>query len=96
MKRTEEHHRRPRSIGGTESLANISYVSARLHRHWHVLFGNMNAEQVCNHINQSPWKPEGITVVCRFINGTEVTMRGYHNSKRVGSARSRGVRCLAN
>ena len=82
MKRTEEHHRRPRSLGGTESAANVSYVPPRLHRHWHFLFGNMNAEQIANHINSSPWKPEGVTVVCTFINGIEVTMRGNGNSKK--------------
>ena len=42
----------------------------------------MNAEQICNHINSSAWKPEGVTVVCRFINGTEITLRGAHNSKK--------------
>jgi hypothetical protein len=42
----------------------------------------MNAEQVANHINSSPWKPEGVTVVCRFINGTEVSLRGAQNSKK--------------
>jgi hypothetical protein len=57
-------------------------VPGRLHRFWHVLFGNMNAEQIANHINLSPWKPEGVTVVCRFINGTEVTLRGQNNSKK--------------
>ena len=42
----------------------------------------MNAEQIANSINSSPWKPEGVTVVCRFINGTEVSLRGRHNSKK--------------
>jgi hypothetical protein len=42
----------------------------------------MNAEQIANHINASPWKPEGLTVVCRFINGTEVSLRGAQNSKK--------------
>jgi hypothetical protein len=42
----------------------------------------MNAEQIANQINSSPWKPEGVTVVCRFINGTEVSSRGAQNSKK--------------
>ena len=29
---TEEHHRRPRSLDGTESPANKSYVISRLHK----------------------------------------------------------------
>jgi hypothetical protein len=82
LRKTVDHHRRPVSIGGTDSLANISLVVPRLHMHWHTLFGNMNAEQICNHINQSHWKPEGVTVVCRFINGTRVKMCGGQNSKK--------------
>ena len=42
----------------------------------------MNAEQICNRINASLWKPEGLTVVCCFINGTEVALRGSQNSKK--------------
>ena len=84
MKKTEEHHRRPESLGGTDLPSNVSYVQRRLHECWHTLFGNMNSEQVANEINMSLWKPEGVTVVCRFINGTEVTFRGEHNSKKVG------------
>jgi hypothetical protein len=43
----------------------------------------MNAEQIANKINMSPlWKPEGVTVVCKFINGSEVTLRGENNSKK--------------
>ena len=79
---TEEHHRRPQSLGGSNSSANTSYVPPRLHRYWHTLFGNMNAEQICNQINLSPWKPEGVTVVCKFINGAPVSLQGNHNSKK--------------
>lgn len=42
----------------------------------------MNAEQIANKINSFPWKPEGVTLVCRFINGTEVLLRGGHDSKK--------------
>lgn len=79
---TYPHHRRPRSLGGDDSPANVSYVPPRLHKHWHTLFGNMNAEQICNRINLSFWRPEGVTLVCKFINGTEVSLRGGHNSKK--------------
>ena len=85
MKRfvVEEHHRRPRSLGGADKPPNISFVPHRLHRHWHTLFGNLNAEQTCNKINLSPWKPRGVTLVCHFINGTEVAIRGKHDSVQV-------------
>ncbi len=78
---TEEHHRRPESLGGTNVPSNISFVIPKLHQAWHVLFGNMNSEQICNLINMY-WKEEGVTVVCKFINGTETKLRGFHNSKK--------------
>ena len=78
----EEHHRRPRSLGGDSTVANTTYVPMYEHRCWHVLFGNMNAEQICNNINSSSWKPKGVTIVCKFINGKEVMLRGKHNSKK--------------
>ena len=80
--RTEEHHRRPVSLGGSENdPSNVAFVLPVPHRSWHVLFGNMNAEQICNRINSSPWKPEGITIICKFINGQEIKARGGKNSK---------------
>jgi hypothetical protein len=80
---TEEHHRRSRSLGGSDSLSNISYVPRGLHRDWHTLHGNLNAKQISQKFNASPRKPKGVTVICRFINGDEVTMKGRHDSKNV-------------
>lgn len=77
---TTEHHRRPKSIGGADHKANISYIQPSVHRDWHTLFGNMNAEQICNKIN-TLFKPKGVTVVCTFINGKEVEFRGDKSSK---------------
>ena len=42
----ERHHRLPRSRGGSNAPRNISIVSRDLHRAWHRLVGNMNAEEV--------------------------------------------------
>ena len=78
---TEEHHRRACSIGGTSKPSNISYVKSRDHRAWHILFGNMNAYQVCTCINHIRYKPEGLLVVCKFINGAPVRGWGQNNSK---------------
>lgn len=80
---TEEHHRRPRSIGGTENPANVSYVKSKYHKCWHVLFGNMNAFQISDYINQVKYKPENLRVVCKFINGTQVKEYGKNNSKNM-------------
>ncbi len=79
--RIERHHRRPRSLEGSDEPANVSNVLPKLHRAWHVMFGNMNAEQTANTINSSSKKPKGDTVICVFINGKEVTLRGDHNCK---------------
>ena len=78
---TEEHHRRPRSIGGTENPANVSNVKDALHKSWHVLFGNMNVYQICDDINYAEHKPKNVIVVCKFINGVQVKKRGGNNSK---------------
>lgn len=41
-----KHHRKPRSIGGTDCTENISYVPVKQHRAWHHLVGNMSAPQI--------------------------------------------------
>ena len=78
---TEEHHRRPRSLGGLATPINISYVKTTPHRHYHTLFGNKNAIQISEWINtECPFKPEGVRIHCVFINGTRVTKTGKNNS----------------
>jgi len=42
----ERHHRLPRSRGGSDHITNVSLVEKDLHRAWHRLVGNMNAEEV--------------------------------------------------
>lgn len=79
---TEDHHRRARSIGGTDHPANKSFVKNKDHKYWHTLFGNMNVFQICDHINQMEYKPENIIIICKFINGTEVIKLGENNSKK--------------
>ena len=77
----QEHHRRPRSIGGTSKAANISYLEEQHHRDWHTIVGNMNAFQISNLLNKLKYIPADVKLVCRFINGSEVRGRGLHNSK---------------
>ncbi len=89
---TQEHHRRPRSLDGTDSPSNISFVQLTPHQHWHTLFGNMNAFQICDTIN-SFYKPDSVTVVCKFINGSEVKKKGAHESKK-DSKRTKAWRAL--
>lgn len=84
---TEGHHRRPESLGGTNSPANISYVEKKLHDAWARLVGNMNAYQICDFINYSEFKPKNVKIVCEFINGTPVTKKGGNNSTRESKVR---------
>lgn len=80
---TVPHHRRPRSLDGTNAPGNISYVQEKFHKFWHTLFGNMNAYQIANHINEMAQKPESVIVVCKFINGVEVKKTGQSHSKNL-------------
>lgn len=41
----DRHHRLPRSRGGSNSPNNIAIVEREMHRAWHKLVGNMNAEE---------------------------------------------------
>lgn len=83
IKRAEEtlteHHRRPRSLGGTGYPENISYISEEIHKAWTIVSGNMNAEQICNHIN-THFKPKGVTLICEFINGSRCIKMGAPGS----------------
>lgn len=80
---TEEHHRRPRSLGGKTHESNISYVKSKLHKHYHTLFGNKNALQICEWLNKDcQYKPDNVKIICKFINGSRVQKSGSNCSKK--------------
>ena len=79
---TEEHHRRPSSIGGNSNPGNISFITKEKHMAWHVLVGNMNAYQIADYFDHSIHKPQGTKVFCKFLNGTEIVTLGENNSKK--------------
>jgi len=79
--RFKGHHRRPQSIGGKDTPANISNVIIDDHTSWHALFGNMNAFQICDCINKMEQKPKNVKIVCKFINGTQVKGSGKNNTE---------------
>ena len=41
-----DHHRKPSSIGGKRAENNMSRVSRRKHRAWHLLFSNLPAPDI--------------------------------------------------
>lgn len=51
MKFKNRHHRKPRSLGGSEADFNISVVDERQHKAWHLLFKNMTPQQIADKIN---------------------------------------------
>ena len=56
--RRTRHHRKPRSIGGTNSDNNIILLERDEHEAWHLLFGNKTAQEICNLINQKYLDPD--------------------------------------
>lgn len=48
------HHRKPKSINGSNEPPNTIIVPHNQHMAWHVLFGNMTAHQIVNELN-SKW-----------------------------------------
>jgi hypothetical protein len=57
------HHRRPRSIGGTNKPTNISFVNRDEHAAWHRLFFNYEAEKIADLIN-GKWLDPKYRLVC--------------------------------
>lgn len=47
------HHRRPRSKGGTREPENISRVQSHRHRAWHTLFQDWSPYQIADEINRT-------------------------------------------
>lgn len=51
-KERDRHHRKPRSIGGTNDHENISIVPRNKHEAWHLLFANCTPDQIAEIISQ--------------------------------------------
>lgn len=49
----DRHHRLPRSRGGGNDAENISLVERKLHVAWHLLVGNMNAQEVARMLSDT-------------------------------------------
>ena len=53
-----QHHRRPRSRGGTDAPENISLVDQDRHRAWHRLFSNHTPDVIATIITTEWLDPE--------------------------------------
>lgn len=67
-KKTDKHHRRPTSIGGSNSERNISIIPIKKHCAWHILFANMQATEIAREINEKYIDPDYVLLPF-FLNG---------------------------
>ena len=52
------HHRKPKSLGGSNKDENLFLVKATKHDAWHRLFKNFDAVTICSIINEKWLDPE--------------------------------------
>ena len=57
------HHRKPRSLGGSNCEGNLSLVKATKHDAWHRLFKNFDAVTICSIINDK-WLDTDFEFIC--------------------------------
>lgn len=72
------HHRKPRSLGGSNRASNISEVPEHMHRAWHLLFGNKTPEEIASVINHTWLDPDWQMLAVRksyFDNPFKVNRR---------------------
>ena len=59
------HHRKPRSIGGTEEERNRSELPISRHRAWHTLFQNWTPQRIAREITDRYLDPDYKMVVVK-------------------------------
>lgn len=65
---TSTHHRKPRSIGGTDAARNCIELCTSKHRAWHAMFYNYDAHRIAREINDKYLDPDYEFVVVRRIS----------------------------
>lgn len=79
-----DHHRRPRSIGGTSNKENL-YKGAPKTKHilWHVLFGTLNIHQIVDEINNNKYFGNR-TIFIEQIGSLDVILKeGQYGCKNI-------------
>lgn len=64
QKKTNVHHRRCRSNGGSSNPRNLSVVNIKQHESWHCLFVNYLPEKIAQIINEI-WLDPDYEFVCQ-------------------------------
>ena len=79
-----DHHRRPRSIGGTSDKSNL-YRNAPKTKHilWHVLFGTLNVYQIADEINRNKYFGSKMIYVEQIGNLDIVLKEGQYGCKNI-------------
>jgi hypothetical protein len=68
------HHRRCRSLGGTDDFDNISVVTKTLHDHWHAMWSNLTPPLIARIISEK-WIDRRYRFACIDVRtGKEVTV----------------------
>lgn len=55
---TSTHHRKPRSLGGTNDRRNLSELPRSRHAAWHTLFQNWTPQMIAEEINERYLDPD--------------------------------------
>ncbi len=63
--RNSKHHRRPSSTGGSDVRENISWVTEKKHRAWHMLFADVEPPAIAKIINDEWLDPAWDLVACK-------------------------------
>ena len=58
----DRHHRKPRSLGGTNDARNISIVDQTKHRAYHTLFQNMTPHEIARLLTEV-WVDPDYTII---------------------------------
>jgi len=53
-----EHHRKPRSLGGSSDKRNLIRIKENCHRAWHLLFQAKNPQEIAQLINSIYLDPD--------------------------------------
>ncbi len=60
-----QHHRRPRSTGGGSNTENISWVTEKEHRAYHLLFENKDPNAIATILSKKWIDPAWYLVACK-------------------------------
>ena len=70
--RMSRHHRKCKSLGGTNAFENLVVIPMKEHRAWHLIFDNKPAPQIAGIINAHYIDPTMELCVVDIVSGEQV------------------------